>query len=83
MQRKCIHYGHPEIVGIYYYEGNVYFENLDCKSGKVIIMVSVMEGRTHNVQGSVKTMFMQMVDQIEDVGILELVFKYVHWKFVS
>lgn len=56
MQRKYIHCGHPEIVGIYYYEGNVCFENLDCKSGKVIIMVPVMEGRTHNGQGSVKTM---------------------------
>lgn len=51
MQRKYIHYGHPEIVGIYYHEGNVYFENLDCKSGKV------MEGRAHNEQGSVKTMY--------------------------
>lgn len=32
---------------------------------------------------TLKRCIMQMVDQIEDVGILELVFKYVHWKFVS
>lgn len=39
MQRKYIHYGHPEIVAIYYREEDVYVENLDCKGGKVIIMV--------------------------------------------
>lgn len=55
MQRKYIHYGYPEIEGLYYQEGDVYFENLDCKSGKVIIMVPVMEGRTRNGQGNVKT----------------------------
>lgn len=32
---------------------------------------------------ALKRCIIQMVDQIEDVGILELVFKYVHWKFVS
>ena len=56
MQRKYIHYGDPEIEGIYYQEEDVYVENLDCKGGKVIIMVPVMEGRTHNEQGSVKAM---------------------------
>lgn len=39
MQRKYIHYGYPEIVAIYYREEDVYVESLDCKGGKVIIMV--------------------------------------------
>ncbi len=30
-----------------------------------------------------KRCIMQMVDQIEDVGVLEFVFEYMHWKFVS
>ena len=39
MERKYIHYGHPEIAGLYYRDGNVYFENLDSNVGKMIIVI--------------------------------------------
>lgn len=57
MQRKYIHYGHPEIAGLYYRDGNVYFENLDSNVGKMIIVVFPEKGRRmHNEQGRIKAM---------------------------
>lgn len=55
MQREYIHYRSPDVAGLYYPNEGVYFENLDCKDGKVIIMVPLTEGGARNEQGRVKT----------------------------
>lgn len=46
MQRKYIHYERPDIAGLYYREGNVYFENLDSKNGKIVRIIFPGQGRT-------------------------------------
>lgn len=45
MRKKYIHYGSPKIAGVYYQDNDTYFANLDCKGGKVIIMVSAEQTR--------------------------------------
>ena len=45
MQRKYIHYERPDIAGLYYREGNVYFENLDSKNGKIVRIIFPGQGR--------------------------------------
>lgn len=49
MQRKYIHYERPDIAGLYYREGNVYFENLDSKNGKIVRIIFPGQGRTRDL----------------------------------
>lgn len=49
MQRKYIHYERPDIAGLYYREGNVYFENLDSKNGKIVRIIFPGQGRTRGL----------------------------------
>ena len=49
MQRKYIHYERPDIAGLYYREGNVYFENLDSKNGKIVRIIFPGQGRARDL----------------------------------
>ncbi len=39
LQHKYIHYGHPQIAGLYYRKNRVFYRNLDGLQGKVIVIV--------------------------------------------
>lgn len=37
-KRKYIHYRNPQVSGLYYQDGDTYYENIDCKDAKIIVI---------------------------------------------
>lgn len=49
MNRKWTYYGRPQVAGLYYYNGDTYYKNLDGRDGKIIILVPGKQAKEHKV----------------------------------
>lgn len=42
-KRKYIRYKNPQVSGLYYQDGDTYYENIDCKDAKIIVIRPIGE----------------------------------------
>ena len=66
MQIKYIHYERQDIAGLYYREGNVYFENLDSKNGKIVRIIFPGQGRARDLVKKISGVESRSISILED-----------------